>query len=118
MRARVCVCVRNPVLLLALHSSHHPSSGLVSVSGEPRGGVKSGGTGEDERKRRREERRRGGGGGGGGVGEWGGVVSMDRWTALSQHMWNHVSSFTAVKLEPNPSLCWPAPLFRTAHLSL
>lgn len=48
----VCVCVCDPVLLLALHSSHHPSSGLVSVSGEP-------GVGEQERKRRREERRRG-----------------------------------------------------------
>lgn len=48
----------------------------------------------------------------------GGVVSMDRWTALSQHMWNHVSSFTAVKLEPNPSLCWPAPLFFVLHTSL
>lgn len=59
-----------------------------------------------ERKRRKEEKRRGGR-----------VVSMDRWTALSQHMWNHVSSFTAVKLEPNPSLCWPAPLFRAAHLT-
>lgn len=112
VRARVCV--RNPVLLLALHSSHHPSSGLVSVSGEPRGGVKSGGTGENERKRRREERR----GRGAVVTGEGGAVSMDRWTALSQHMWNHVSSFTAVKLEPNPSLCWPEPLFRTAHLSL
>lgn len=72
MRAFACACARacarNPVLLLALHSSHHPSSGLVSVSGEPRGGgVKSGGTGENERKRRREERRgRGGRGRGGG----------------------------------------------------
>lgn len=43
---------------------------------------------------------------------------MDRWTALSQHMWNHVSSFTAVKLEPNPSLCWPAPLLYCTPLSL
>lgn len=43
---------------------------------------------------------------------------MDRWTALSQHMWNHVSSFTAVKLEPNPSLCWPAPLSYCTPLSL
>lgn len=67
---------------------------------------------EEKERKRREERE------GGSVGEGGGVVSMDRWTALSQHMWNHVSSFTAVKLEPNPSLCWPAPLFRIAHLSL
>lgn len=64
--------------------------------------------GEEEKERGKEK----------GVVKGGGVVSMDRWTALSQHMWNHVSSFTAVKLEPNPSLCWPAPLFRTAHLSL
>lgn len=112
------VCVCDPVLLLALHSSHHPSSGLVSVSGEPGVGGGWGKTGEKERKRRREERRRRGVLVTGEGGEGRGVVSMDRWTALSQHMWNHVSSFTAVKLEPNPSLCWPAPLFRTAHLSL
>lgn len=118
------MCVRDPVLLLALHSSHHPSSGLVSVSGEPGvGGKQERKRGrEGERKEEEEEEEGGclcvlGTGEGSGV-EGRGVVSMDRWTALSQHMWNHVSSFTAVKLEPNPSLCWPAPLFRTAHLSL
>lgn len=66
------MCVCDPVLLLALHSSHHPSSGLVSVSGEPGMGGGWGKTGEKERKRRREERRRRGvlvtGEGGGGEG--------------------------------------------------
>lgn len=98
----VCTRIQGPVLLLAQHSSHQPSSGLVSVSSEP--GEYSegrGGWGAHKRQRGREGKEE--------VVE--GVVSMDRWTALSQHMWNHVSSFTAVKLEPNPSLCWPAPLF-------
>lgn len=66
--------------------------------------VEGGRKGKEEEKERGERRKEKGRRGGG-------VVSMDRWTALSQHMWNHVSSFTAVKLEPNPSLCWPAPLF-------
>ncbi len=114
----VCVCVCETVCVYKVQCcswpSIHPITPALALflsavnQGSREWGERRAREGEEEKERGKEK----------GVVKGGGVVSMDRWTALSQHMWNHVSSFTAVKLEPNPSLCWPAPLFRTTHLSL
>lgn len=61
----VCTRIQGPVLLLAQHSSHQPSSGLVSVSSEPgeyRVGVRGCMREEEKEKRKREGVLEGGGG--------------------------------------------------------